>query len=61
MIYFILWKTKITNYVHNTPCKCGADIDNILVQLENEGNILIKWFCNNYMKANTEMPFTCNK
>ena len=45
--------TKITNFADdNTPYKCGTDIDNILVQLENEGNILIKYVSNNYMKAN---------
>ena len=47
--------TKITNYADdNTPYKCGTDINNILGPLENEGNILIKWFSNNYMKANAD-------
>ena len=54
-IFYFVKDTKITNYADdNTPYKCGTDIDNILGQLENEGNILIKWFSNNYMKANAD-------
>ena len=42
-IFYFVKDTKITNYADdNTPYECGTDIDNILGQLENEGNILIK-------------------
>ena len=54
-IFYFVKDTKIINFDDaNTPYICGTDIDNILGKLENEGNILIKWFSNNYMKVNAD-------
>ena len=55
IFYFVkTQKLQIMPMIMLPTYKCGTDIDNILGQLENEGNILIKWFSNNYMKANAD-------
>ena len=54
-IFYFVNDTKISNYADdNTPYKCSTNINSIFVQWENEGNILTKWFINNYMKVNAD-------
>ena len=54
-IFFFVKQTKITNYADdNTPYRCDYDITSTINCLENETNILMKWFTDNCMKANAE-------
>ena len=54
-IFLFVKKIKITNYADdNTPYRCDRDINSTINYLENETNILMEWFTDNYMKANTD-------
>ena len=54
-IFFFVKETKITNYADdNTPYRCDYVITSTINNLENETNILMKWFTDNYMKVNTD-------
>ena len=47
--------TDICNYADDTTLyTCDNNLDNVLVRLENDSHIVIKWFTDNFMKLNTD-------
>ena len=47
--------TDICNYADDTTIyACDNNIDNVLTRLENDSNIIIQWFADNFMKLNTD-------
>ena len=38
----------------NTPYMCSKNVDVILEKLEEVGKSFLKWFSNNFLKANTD-------
>ena len=54
-IFYFVDKCEITNYADdNTPYSVDEDMDTLLQSLENDNEILIKWFTDNYFKANAD-------
>ena len=33
---------------------CDNNLDNVIARLENDSNIIIQWFADNFMKLNTD-------
>ena len=47
--------TDICNYADDTTLyTCDNNLDNVIARLENDSNIVIKWFTDNFMKLNTD-------
>ena len=47
--------TDICNYADDTTIyACDNNLDNVIARLENDSNIIIQWFADNYMKMNTD-------
>ena len=47
--------TDICNYADDTTIyACDSNLDNVIARLENDSNIIIQWFADNYMKLNTD-------
>ena len=54
-LFMFLPKNGIDNYVdYNTPYSTGANIHNIIPNLEQASDILPKWFQDNYLKTNPD-------
>ena len=54
-LFMFLPKNGIANYVdYNTPYSTGANIHNIIPNLEQASDILPKWFQDNYLKTNPD-------
>ena len=54
-IFFFINKTELTNYADdNTPYAIEANIDTLISSLENDVEILIQWFHNNYLLMNED-------
>ena len=54
MIYFVN-ETALANYADdNTPYAIDIDTDSVINTLENDADILITWFSDNYMKLNED-------
>ena len=47
--------TDICNYADDTTIyTCDNNLDNVIARLENDSNIIIQWFADNFMKLNTD-------
>ena len=54
-IFFFVDKSNITNYADdNTPYATESNIDELLITLKNDTDTLLKWFDDNYFKANDD-------
>ena len=54
-IFFFVDKSDITNYADdNTPYATESNIDELLITLKNDTDTLLKWFDDNYFKANDD-------
>ena len=54
-IFYFVDKCEITNYADdNTPYCVDENVDTLLKSLESDNDILIKWFSDNYFKANPD-------
>ena len=51
--------TDICNYADDTTIyACDNNIDNVSARLENDSNIIIQWFTDNFMKLNTDKCYS---
>ena len=47
--------TDICNYANDTTIyACDNNLDNVIARLDNDSNIIIQWFADNFMKLNTD-------
>ena len=54
-IFYFVNENSLTNYADdNTPYAIHKTTDNVINNLQNDTNILIKWFTNNYLKMNAD-------
>ncbi len=54
-LLFSFDKTDICNYADDTTIyACNKNLDNVIGKLENDSNIIIQWFADNFMKLNTD-------
>ena len=52
-IFFFAKKSKITNFADdNTPFTCGKSTEEVIQNLLNDANLLMKWFDDNGLKLN---------
>ena len=52
-IFYFVKETDITNYADdNTPNTINSKVENLVISLENDSSILIKWFYDNYLIMN---------
>ena len=54
-IFLFTKATKITNYADDkTPYVCGSNVTNVVIKLESDSILLLKWFRDNGMKPNED-------
>ena len=54
-MFLFVDKAKIANYADdNTPYSIDENIESLLLSLQNETNVILKWFQSNEMKANSD-------
>ena len=54
-LFYFVNETKLANYADdNTPYAIDIDTDSVINTLENDADILITWFRDNYMKLNED-------
>ena len=54
-IFYFIKESNLTNYADdNTPYATEAKVDSIIISLQNDTSILMKWFNDNYFRMNTD-------
>ena len=58
---FIIKQTNVCNYADDTTLyACNKSLNEILLSLEHDSMLAVRWFENNYMKLNEDMIWGTN-